>query len=122
MLAIVLQKRGIGVKKLAIARTLQAHLQHLIEQHLKVIVVIGEINMAGIHNQQRRVFVVVKKLRIGIRQRLQVIELHGLLEVDSSSMHPFEQGGRGRLQINHEIGLRRRDLQTFVNLQFSKTL
>src|SRR5690625_6841696 len=80
--------------------------EYVLHQLFKVFAVAGQVQVLGVDNQQRRRIVIMKKLRISLMQRLQIIQADALFGGNSSLANAFSQNRGGSLQVNDQVGFR----------------
>src|SRR5690606_26298346 len=72
---------------------------------------VKRVDRGRVHDQERRLVEVVEEARVRLAEPLEVALLGLLLERDAAGSDPFQQHARRRLEIDHEVRLRRLDLQ-----------
>ena len=92
-------------------------------QELRVIEVVGDgVEGGRVHDQQRRLLVVVEEVRIGLVELLEVGPVDELLHPDPPPRDALHQHIYRCLQVDHEVGLRRIDDEPRVDLFVQRIL
>src|SRR5512140_3331960 len=74
------------------------------DEGLDVVGAALEVDVARVHDQERRLVVVEEEVVVRARERVEPRRVEAALEVPSSSSHPSEEDVRPRLQIDDEVG------------------
>src|SRR3569623_1246484 len=95
---------------------LAAHITYVREQQIEILVAPDRVQMFGVHDQQRRGFVMIEETAVTFTQAVQIGFRYAGLHRHAALFYPFDQSLRLRLQVNDKIGPRHLRAEMFIQL------